>query len=239
MFNEPPITRIAQKEATGLAVLDAAQAEFERVGFEGANLRTIATRAGVSAGTVLHHFKDKRELLHAALFHDLEATLERALEPSPAGPLEPKLAALTRAVFRYYQRRPALSRALLKESLFAEGAWARRFSGQVSRTHAVVALWASEAVAGGELSADLNAPLFAAAWFSFFYFALIGWVQGAQKNPAVLVEHLVAQHLAGLHLKGQASTKPNRAALEPETRRETVAPKRRATTKRPTTRSRR
>ena len=212
VFNKTPTTRVAQREATGLAVLDAAQAEFERVGFEAANLRTIAARAGVSAGTVLHHFKDKRELLHAALFHDLEATLERVLDVKTPGPLEPKLAALTRGVFGYYQRRPALSRALLKESLFAEGAWAKRFSAQVSRTHAVVALWASEAVASGELSADLDAPLFAAAWFSFFYFALIAWVQGGQKNPAALVERLVAQHLEGLRTtpRGDVALKTHR-----------------------------
>ena len=79
MFNESPTTRVAQKEATGHAVLEAAREEFERVGFEGANLRTIAQRAGVSAGTVLHHFKDKRELMHAALFHDLQDTLTRVL----------------------------------------------------------------------------------------------------------------------------------------------------------------
>jgi hypothetical protein len=38
----------------------------------------------------------------------------------------------------------------------------------------------------------------AAAWLSFFYFALIGWVQGAHGTPLALVEHLFSQHLAGL-----------------------------------------
>ena len=33
---------------------------------------------------------------------------------------------------------------------------------------------------------------------SFFYFALISWVQGAHANPGPLVERLVAQHLEGL-----------------------------------------
>ena len=170
---------------------------FERVGFEGANLRTIAQRAGVSAGTVLHHFGDKRELLYAALFVDLENTLAKVLADPGPGPLEKQLKRLTRGVFRYYQRRPGLSRPLLKESLFAEGAWAQRFAAQVGQAHGVVAKLADEAVARGELRAGSNGPLFAVAYFSFFYFALISWVQGAHANPGPLVERLVAQHLEG------------------------------------------
>lgn len=197
MVNQAPTTRVAQKEATALAVLEAAREEFERAGFQGANLRAIAARAGVSAGTVLHHFADKRELLHAALFDDLEATLERALAQPGPGPLEGQLKRLTRAVFRYYQRRPALSRALLKESLFAEGVWARRFTAQVGRTHAVVTRLTEEAVRRGELTRGTKGPLLAAAWCSFFSFGLISWVQGGQANPAALVERLVAQHLDG------------------------------------------
>lgn len=200
MFNQTPkpASRAAQKENTGRAVLEAAREEFERVGFEAANLRAIAARAGVSAGTVIHHFKDKRELLHAALFDDLELTLEKVLADPGPGPLEAQLKRLTRGVFRYYQRRPALSRAMLKESLFAEGAWGKRFTAQVGRAHGVVAALATQAIARKELRAGASAPLFAAAWFSFFYFALIGWVQGGRANPAALVERMVEQHLEGL-----------------------------------------
>lgn len=197
MFNKPATTRAASKEATGNAVLDAAREEFERAGFEGANLRAIAARAGVSAGTVLHHFGDKRELLHAALFHDLELTLEQALAKPGPGPLEAQLKRLTRGVFRYYLRRPALSRALLKESLFADGVWARRFTSQVGRAHAAVARLTQEAIARGELRAGTKGELFAVAYFSFFYFALISWVQGAHPQPATLVDRLITQHLEG------------------------------------------
>lgn len=200
-------TRALQKEATGKVVLEAARAEFERVGFEAANLRAIAARAGVSAGTVLHHYGDKRELLHAALFDDLDEALRRALgELGATGPLEAQLSALTRAVFRYYQRRPKLSRTLLKESLFADEPWARKFSDQVRMVHAVLARLAEEASARGELRPGVNGPLLAVAWFSFFYFALIAWVQGGHAAPVELVDHLVLQHLEGL----RPSTKPAR-----------------------------
>lgn len=198
MFNERGPGRAERKAATGAAVLDAARAEFEAVGFERANLRAIAARAGVSAGTVLHHYGDKRELLHAALYGDLEATLRRALARAGAGPLERDLAALARAVFGYYRRRPALSRTLLKESLVADGAWAKRFTAQVSEVHAAIARLTAEAIARGELAAGTDAPLVGAAWLSFFYFALIGWAQGTPGDPVRLVDRLTRQHLAGL-----------------------------------------
>ena len=198
--------RAAQKEATGKAVLEAAREEFERVGFEAANLRSIAARAGVSAGTVIHHHGDKRELLHAALFDDLDATLRRALSGLGPGPLESQLSELTRAVFAYYQRRPKLSRTLLKESLFADAPWAERFTAQAGMVHGALARLATEAAARGELRADADGALFAVAYLSFFYFALISWVQGAHATPVSLVEHLVNQHLEGL----RPTKKPSR-----------------------------
>src|SRR5688500_11982943 len=109
---ERPRLRAAQKQATREAVLDAARAEFERVGFDGANIRSIAKRAGVAAGTVIHHYGDKRELLHAALFDDLDRTLRTAVTQMGDQPLQDELDALTRNVFRYYQKRPELSRTL-------------------------------------------------------------------------------------------------------------------------------
>ncbi|OJT24655.1 TetR family transcriptional regulator [Archangium sp. Cb G35] len=203
MSNEPKSrkqtgVRATQKAATGKAVLEAAREEFEHVGFEAANLRAIAARAGVSAGTVLHHYGDKRELLHAALFDDLEETLRQALEGLGPGPLEKQLSELTRTVFGYYQRRPKLSRTLLKESLFADEPWAGKFTAQVGGVHGAIARLAQEAIARGELRPGVDGALFGAAYFSFFYFALISWVQGAHPAPVAMVERLIGQHLEGL-----------------------------------------
>jgi len=190
--------RAAQRTATAKAVLAAAREEFERVGYDAANIRAIAAKAGVAAGTVIHHHGDKRELLHAALFADLEATLRRALAERGDGTFEAELSRLTRAVFRYYKKRPGLSRSLLKESLFADPPWAQRFAGQVALVHAEIAALAKLAIARKELRADADPALLGVVYFSFFYFALIAWVQGGHARPVELVEHLLRQHLAGL-----------------------------------------
>jgi AcrR family transcriptional regulator len=204
VFNQPrPPTRAAQKQATAAAVLAAAREEFEQVGYERANIRSIAKRASVSAGTVIHHHGDKHELLHAALFHDLEATLDRVLGSLGHGTFEQQLSRLTRGVFRYYQKRPKLSRTLLKESLFADEPWASRFTGQTARVHAEITRLAAEAIARGELRADADGARVSAAYFSFFYFALIAWVQAAHGTPVELVDHLFAQHLEGLRPHGR------------------------------------
>jgi AcrR family transcriptional regulator len=191
-------TRAAQKAATAKTVLEAARAEFERVGYEAANIRAIARRAGVSAGTVIHHHGDKRELLHAALFADLDATLRRALAERGTGTFEAELARLTEAVFRYYKKRPKLSRTLLKESLFADPPWAQKFTGQVAMVHAEIAALAKTAIDRRELRADVEPALLGVVYFSFFYFALIAWVQGAHERPVEMVARLMHQHLEGL-----------------------------------------
>lgn len=191
MFNG----RAAQKRATAKAVLDAARAEFEAVGYDKANIRAIAARAKVAPGTVIHHHGDKRELLHAALFEDLDATLRKALADLGPPPLEKQLMKLTRAVFRYYEKRPALSRTLLKESLFADPPWAGKFTAQVGMCHATIAKLATEAIARGELRTNADPALVGVTYFSFFYFALIAWVQGGHDKPVALVERLLHEHL--------------------------------------------
>ena len=190
--------RAVQKEETRRAVLDAARAEFESVGFESANLRAIAARAGVSAGTVLHHYGDKRELLHAALFDDLDATWRAALGNPGRGPLEEQLSRLTAAMFGYYQARPTLSRTLLKESLFAEEPWATRFASQIVFVTTEITRLAKEAMARGELREDCDPALLSAAWVSFFHFGQISWAQGKYPTPISLIDHLMRQHLQGL-----------------------------------------
>ncbi|MBX3252329.1 MAG: TetR/AcrR family transcriptional regulator, partial [Myxococcales bacterium] len=189
----------ARKVATARQVLAAARAEFEDKGFEAASVRGIAARAGVAAGTVIHHYGEKRDLLHAALFEDLEEAIERALaQLDPAADLEGQLRALARAVFAYYERRPTLARTLLKESLFANAPWAARFAAQVARVHGAIAELARVAIGRGALRADVDPALLGVTWFSFFYFALIGWTQGELERPVDLIDRLTASHLRGL-----------------------------------------
>jgi AcrR family transcriptional regulator len=189
--------RAQQKEETRIRVLKVARRHFEKHGFEETNLRAIAAEAKVSAATVIVHFRDKKELLHAALFDDLEETIDRALLDLPEADLETQLHAITESFFGYYLQHPKLSRTLLKESLFAEPPWAERFSAQVTKVHTRIAGLYTAAAAKSGVDASAEAPLFGVAYLSFYYFALIAWAQGANDAPVRMVDGLVAQHLRG------------------------------------------
>jgi len=191
-------SRQRQKEVTREAILEAARACFEDKGYESASVRDIAALASVSAGSVIHHFGSKRELLYATLFEDLEDAMREAADLDHSPPLAAQLDALTRHVFAYYERRPRHSRVLLKESLFAEEPWASRFREQTTRLHGAVEVLAEDAMQRGELSPVVDTRLLAMAYVSFYYFALLAWAQGGHEDPARLVAVQMAQHLRGL-----------------------------------------
>jgi len=200
--SKPLGKREAQKEETRARILQVARAHFERDGFDGANVRAIAADAGVAAGTVLLHFTDKRDLLHAALFVDLAAVIEGALaargQSDGKRPLEARLRALARPFFAYYAARPTLSKTLLREALLAESPWRERFTAQVTRVHVHIVGLVEAAKARGELVADADGPVLGAAFFSFYYFALIGWVQGGFADPVPIFERMLSEHLRGV-----------------------------------------
>ena len=197
-------TRAEQKARTRRAILGGARDEFEAAGYEGASLRAIADRAGVVAGTIVHHFGDKRGLLHAAFHGDLERVLGEALRRRADEPLAERLSQLTRAVFGYYTKRPALAREQLKHSLFAAPPWDARFGDQVEQVHRTVADWVVHAMEQGEVE-EFDPSLFGASYLSFFYFALLGWARGSVERPAPMVDALVAHQLAPYLLHGVAS----------------------------------
>lgn len=196
-------TRQTKKAATRARILVVARSHFERDGFEGASVRDIGAEAGVAAGTVLLHFGDKLGLLHASLHDDLERAISDSLSTASRGRLLHRLCSVIQPFFEYYAARPSLSRTLLRESLLAKSPWRERFSSQVVRVNDHVIGLIEEAKARGEVSPDAAAPLLATALFSFYYLALIGWVQEGVENPALLFKALLKQHLRAYSLPRQ------------------------------------
>jgi AcrR family transcriptional regulator len=184
---------------TRARILEVARAHFERDGYDHANVRAIAADAGVAAGTVLLHFADKRDLLHAALFDDLAALIAKTTSATTGRgqPLETRLRELVRPFFAYYAERPMLSKELLREALLADSPWRERFTEQVARVHAHVVALVEEAKARGEVAAETDSVILGASFFAFYYFALIGWVQGGLSAPAPLFDRMLSEHLRG------------------------------------------
>jgi AcrR family transcriptional regulator len=194
--------RLARKEATQARILEVARLHFERDGFDAASIRAIAAEAGIASGTVLLHFSDKLGLLHAALHDDLEAAIQRCLATPNRGPLLARLCGIARPFYAYYAKRPALSKVLLRESLFAEPPWRERFGEQLARVQARVVAIVEESRAKGEIAPATHAGLFAVAFSCFYYFALAAWIQERVETPMPMFEKLMAQHLAGAAATG-------------------------------------
>ncbi len=96
-------------------LLDAAAAEFDRRGFEGARVADIAAGADLSNGAMYRHFRGKSDLLSAALT-DRGA---REMEDLFAGADGRSIADLLAAIGRSLDRMPTGKGGLMVEALVA------------------------------------------------------------------------------------------------------------------------
>lgn len=69
--------QVERSERSRTAILEAALELFSHRGYGATSMRDIASRAGVSTGSVYHHFQDK-EALFLALLEQFKAVTERA-----------------------------------------------------------------------------------------------------------------------------------------------------------------
>ncbi len=192
--------RIEKQLLTRAQIIEAAKFEFEEKGFREASIRSIALKCGVASGTVLTHFSTKQDLCHSALFDDLEKVCQEAIQAPTTGSLHHDYVAVAAKLYSYYADRPALSRELLRESLFAEDPWRQRFMQQVLDVNQALTAWAIEAMKERRLASEINPVLLASSFLSFYYFALIGWMQEGLPDPLPAVEAMLSQHLHGMTL---------------------------------------
>jgi len=83
---KPRRSRLESQIEKRTAILRAAQAVFERSGYDGASMNDIATEAAVSKPTLYVYF-DSKEKLFDALIEDMSASVpETLLELDPADP---------------------------------------------------------------------------------------------------------------------------------------------------------
>jgi len=104
-------------EKTRNAILAAAEELFAERGFDATRLEDIAERVGIRRASIVYYFKEKREVYDAIIadvLHGLHGTLEQALTPRPAKPLD-RVEAIVAAWANYVGGRPATARLLLRE----------------------------------------------------------------------------------------------------------------------------
>lgn len=191
----PPSQRRAKATAeTRRLILAAAKELYLEHGSASPSSRQLAERAGVAEGTVFAHFPDKATLLAAALHDDLEEVLGAARATLPEeGSCREKLLHVAAALYAYYAKRPALSRALVKESLFLGGEWGWRVAETVLRFIDFAALLAASAKERGEYALEAAERAFARAFFSAYFFELISALSAETFDERAALESLDTQ----------------------------------------------
>lgn len=79
MASEGGSIRQSAKQATRLALVEAALLEFTQRGFDAPSLDAICARAGFTRGAFYVHFKSRDELVAAAVEHVLERFLDEVI----------------------------------------------------------------------------------------------------------------------------------------------------------------
>ena len=180
--------RQIQKEETRSIILKSAYKLFADHGYEKTTMRELAKDSGIALGTAFKHFPDKSSLLTAAFEEDIQKVLEQAIGSLPDRDIYLQLRHLVRAIYNFYAKDPALSRALVKEALFIDGPAGDIIKVQAMRFLTGVGNLLQEAVERGEIQ-PIETVLDAATGFWSFY--LLGIITGLSE-PQFNVEQQVA-----------------------------------------------
>lgn len=111
-----------RKQDTRQRLLDAAEQEFARVGFEAARLQDIARAAEISRPSLLYHFDTKDSLYRAvvlAVFQRLVQALSDAM--ATAGDFAARLDATVFGYLAFIEANPHIARIVLREVVDGRG----------------------------------------------------------------------------------------------------------------------
>lgn len=191
------------KLRTRAKVMQAARELFGELGYDGATIRDIARRAGMSTGAVFANFTDKTDLFEAIYVEDAESLLEvmrdAATAASDAG-VQGRLSALFGAGYRRSFDNLPMVRAVVVRSWLqgddAEGRMRTQDRGMAN----LIAEVLRDGVKAGELKADadvkLAAEMLQSAYTRNYRVALFD--QGSLDQLQARIDSQVAMLLNGL-----------------------------------------
>jgi AcrR family transcriptional regulator len=166
------------REATRLAILNAAMTLFAENGYVHTTMRGVAGNAGISPGLIYHYFKNKEQLLTAVFDHNmliLNNALMTVWQPNHA---HNRLAYLIQTIFNLLQREERFGE--LFYSLHTQpsvqpiiGVAVRYWIAQLRR------LFAAELAEKGRPNPEMEAYLL----YSLIYGTIVGYLLDPQNYP--------------------------------------------------------
>ncbi|MFD7631760.1 TetR/AcrR family transcriptional regulator [Streptomyces sp. NPDC059851] len=169
-----------RRQATRQKLYEAAVTLIAEQGFSATTVDEIAERAGVAKGTVYYNFASKNELFEELLRHGvglLTASLRAAAEEteSRGGSRIEALDAMIRAGLVFIDRYPAFTQLYVAELWRTNRTWQSTLMVVRQEAVAVVETVLREGVERGELSAEIDVPLTAAALVGMVLVAALDW----------------------------------------------------------------
>ncbi len=192
--------RERQKLETRERVRVAALELFSTTGFDETTTKAVAERAGVAAGTVFVHARDKVDLL-CLVMHDLLADASRrAFETLPDAPLRRQLLHVFGEVVAMYGSVPKLAAPFIRHLPGAAGPNADRVNAMTFDFLGRLAGVIEAAKARGEIADDVEPLALAGNLFALYFFTLFSWIGGFVSHEGLLsaIEHAFALQLRGL-----------------------------------------
>ncbi len=194
--------REASKSETRQLILNAARKLFLEKGVDQCTMRAIAKEAGVSAASVVVHFKNKTALLEVALYEDIEHTLAKAIDsfPSEADLLD-RLMHIPHAMFYFYNTNRELYRALIRNTLFEPEEENPHLTRQLEGYLQFLGGQIEHEKALGNVRSDVDVHIATASLASLYIGILINFFRDSEMAPDMALDMLASmnqQYLTGI-----------------------------------------
>ncbi|MDY6792230.1 MAG: TetR/AcrR family transcriptional regulator [Thermodesulfobacteriota bacterium] len=194
--------RETAKSETHQLILGTAKKLFREKGVEQCTMRSIAKEAGVSAASVIVHFKNKTALLEEALYEDIERTISQAVATMPAeGSLTERLMHLAKTMFVFYGIHKELYRILIRDTVFEPEENSPHLTRQLEHYLQFFGELIKQEKRIGNIRPDADAHIAAESLFALYFKGLMDFL----RNPAITVETaleklsaIANQHLTGI-----------------------------------------
>ena len=170
-------------------------------------MRGIAKEAGVSAASVVVHFKNKTALLEVALYEDIERAISQAVATLPAeGSLFERIMHIAKTMYTFYDTNRELYRILIRNTVFEPLEESPHLSQQLDNYLQFFGELIKQEKALGNVRPEADAYIAAASLFSLYFSVLMDFL----RNPNISVEMalgrlsaIAQQHLNGIMSVGE------------------------------------
>jgi AcrR family transcriptional regulator len=194
--------REVSKTETRRLIMTAARKLFLEKDMDQCTMRAIAKLAGVSAASVVVHFKNKGALMEAALTEDIERTTAQALATLPAeGDLAQRLTHIWRAMYSFYDANRKLYRVLIRSTVFEPEEDTPFLTWQTLTFFNFLEKMIDDEKVEGRMAPSVDSYILAAALFSQYFGVLIMFYRDASMTPGMAADLVLAmtrQTLDGL-----------------------------------------